>query len=243
MDAGKDQPAAVSDMEAVYLWLVSGALLGLASSLHCVGMCTGISASILFLSPDESPRDRVRTVLLAHLGRAISYATVGSALGAAGAGLIGSLPPPIAYRMLQWAAAVAMMWIGLSTAGLLPSLAIADRMLAPLSSTIGGVASQLRSSPLGPFGMGLGWGLTPCAMVYGAYLTAMLTGSAIGGAITMLGFAAATLPALATSTLGLRSLAAAKHRAGLRVAVGLAIAATGFGGIYLAPLVSDWLCR
>lgn len=230
-------------MEAVYLWLVGGTLLGLASSLHCVGMCSGISASILFMSPAKTPRGQALAALLAHLGRATAYAVIGALLGAVGSAAIGSLPPPIAYRMLQWAAAVAMMWIGLSTAGLLPSLSFADRVLAPFTGTVGGFASSLRSSPLGTFGMGLGWGLTPCAMVYGAYLTAMLTGSAIGGVITMLGFAAATVPALALGSLGIRSLAAVSHGGAARVAVGLCIAATGMASAYLAPALTDLICR
>ncbi len=229
-------------MEAIWIWLVSGALLGFASSLHCVGMCTGISTSLLFAFDTRQTGARLRAMVLAHVGRAISYVAIGSVLGALGAGAVSSLPPPVAYRMLQWAAAVAMMWIGLSTAGLLPRLAIADRILSPLSGAVGSAAMSFRSSSLGPLGMGLAWGLMPCAMIYGAYLTAMLTGSAVGGAITMLSFALATLPALAISSLGLRR-AAASDSGVLRTAIGLAIAGAGFGGIYFASSIADLICR
>jgi sulfite exporter TauE/SafE len=229
------------EMDAIYLWLATGILLGVVSSLHCAGMCTGISTSILFLSDATAPGDRLGAFALAHLGRSLSYAMIGSLVGAAGAGAIAALPPPLAFRMLQWAAAVAMMWIGLSIAGVLPSLAFADRVLAPLSGTVGSFALRFRSSRVGPFSLGLGWGLMPCAMVYGAYLTAMLTGSAFGGAVTMIGFALGTLPALTISSLGLRSIASTRQR-GLRACVGLAIAAVGFSGVYLAPSISEVFC-
>lgn len=228
-------------MEPVYLGIVSGIVLGLSSSLHCAGMCSGIATSILFSFDVKEARDRFHAVLLAHLGRAIAYTTIGALLGAAGAGVLGTLPPVLAYRMLQWSAAVAMMWIGLSTAGLMPSISVADRILAPISHSVGRNALRLRQCNLGPVGMGLAWGLMPCPMVVGAYLTAMLTGSAYGGVSVMFGFALATMPALAASSLGLRALAASRD-ARLRTVVGLIIAAVGFSG-YLLPVVAQAICR
>lgn len=228
-------------MELVPLQIASGALLGLSSSLHCAGMCSGIATSILFMFAQDKRNNQLSVPLLAHLGRTISYATIGSLLGAAGEGVLSSLPPLVAYRALQWAAAVAMMWIGLSTAGLMPSLAILDRILVPVSVSVGRAALQFRSSSLGPLGTGLAWGFMPCAMVYGAYLTAMLTGSAIGGASVMLGFALGTLPALAASSLGLKGLAGVRNTR-LRTGFGLGIAAVGFAS-YLVPAVADVICR
>jgi len=229
-------------MQSTYLALVSGFLLGLSSSLHCVGMCSGISVSMLYVFEGPRPADRFRTMLLAHLGRATSYVAIGTLLGALGASPLGMLPSPLAYRLLQWAAAVSLMWIGLSTAGLLPSFAAADRVLAPVSAAVGNVAARYKSSRLGPFGMGVAWGVMPCAMLYGAFLTAMLSGRAVNGAVVLAGFALATMPALAATTMGVRGIAA-KAKGRLRVVVGLSIAMLGFGAVYLAPAIGDALCR
>ena len=225
-------------MEALFVALVSGVVLGLASSLHCAGMCCGIASSILFMFDPPQQRLRHRAVVLSHLGRATSYITIGALLGGLGGVALLALPSPVAYRLLQWAAAVALMWIGLSTAGLLPSFALADRVLAPVSASIAGWATRYRSSRLGPFGVGMAWGCTPCAMVYGAYLTAMVSGTAERGALIMAGFALATVPALALSSLGARSLA--RRASGVpKVAIGLAIAASGFAAAFLAPAARD----
>ncbi len=229
-------------MDTIILGIFGGILLGLASSLHCAAMCCGISTSLMFMFDTRTPGARARVLTLANAGRAISYMSMGAALGAMGSGLVGQLPSPLAFKALQFAGAVALMWIGLSTAGLLPSIAIADRLIAPLSAPIGRSAHRLAASPLGPLAMGLAWGFMPCAMVYGALLTALLTGTAIGGAAVMGGFAAGTLPALAIASFGLKTLAI-NARGRVRTATGIAIAVAGFGSMYAAPAIADFICR
>jgi sulfite exporter TauE/SafE len=91
--------------------------------------------------------------------------------------------------------------------------------------------------------MGIAWGFMPCAMVYGALMMALLTGSGFGGAMLMAGFALGTLPALVVTSLGLRTLAAANHRAHARTAVGLTIAAFGFATVYLPEAALAVICR
>ncbi len=44
--------------------------------------------------------------------------------------------------------------------------------------------------------MGILWGWAPCAVVYSALPLALVSGSTAGGALVMLAFGAATLPAL-----------------------------------------------
>jgi sulfite exporter TauE/SafE len=46
------------------------------------------------------------------------------------------------------------------------------------------------------FGFGAVWGWLPCGMVYSVLLTAMASGTAAGGAATMLAFGLGTLPML-----------------------------------------------
>ncbi len=58
-------------------------ITGLLTSLHCVGMCGGITLSQG--SVGNNFRMRSATLLQYHLGRLVSYTLIGIILGAAGA--------------------------------------------------------------------------------------------------------------------------------------------------------------
>jgi sulfite exporter TauE/SafE len=213
-----------------------GLLMGLASSLHCAGMCGAIASSMLFvLDPKGNARSRARVLMTAQMARIAAYVTAGTVLGAFGSAFYGLFDQQVAYRVLQWGAGVTLGWIGLSVAGLVPPIALLDRLMLPFTRRLvvapaggprGGMAAPLMSGAL--------WGLMPCAMVYGALFTAMLTGTAGGGATVMLGFGLGTLPAVTLSALGLTSLAATARGPAARMVVGLLIAAAGVLGIVLS---------
>jgi sulfite exporter TauE/SafE len=76
------------------------------------------------------------------------------------------------------------------------------------------------------------WGWLPCGMVYSVLVTAMLSGSAAGGALVMLAFGLGTLPMLlGLGLLGARQRAFLRMRA-VRVACGALV--LGFGLLGLA---------
>ena len=121
--------------------------------------------------------------------------------------------PALASRILQWAAAVSLMWIGLSIAGLMPALPAVGSPLTGLGGAAGNLIAPARRHPvLGPLSAGLSWGICPCPMVYGGLFAAALTGSLTGGATLMAGFGADTLPAVVASAFGLSSLARFRTR-------------------------------
>jgi sulfite exporter TauE/SafE len=135
------------------------------------------------------------------------------------------------------------MWIGLSVAGLLPALSALDRRVAGMSAALSSTLARFRRFPvLGPFGAGLGWGTVPCPMVYAALFTAMLTGSAAGGATLMAGFGLGTLPAVTLTAFGVTTLARVETKALARSAIGLAIAVLGFSTVYPASPTAGLLC-
>jgi len=223
--------------------LSGGVLLGLASALHCAAMCGGIASGVVFLFDPKAPGERARILMSAQAGRITAYVLAGAMLGAGGAGLYGAFDQAVAYRLLQWAGAVTLMWIGLSVAGLLPSLSLLDRRVAALSSAIAGVLSRFRRYPVaGPFAAGLGWGTIPCPMVYAALFTAMLTGSPAGGATLMAGFGLGTLPAVTATAFGVTALTRLEARAFARGLIGLGIAVLGFSTVYPASPTAGLLC-
>lgn len=214
--------------------IIWGLTLGLASSLHCAGMCGPIGCAFMLMGPAPADRGAVAVrVSLLQLGRVMAYGLGGLAFGVFGAGLYGQLNFSAAHGALQVLAAMVIIWMGLTTAGLVPSLAMADRMLAPMAGTM----ARWRSSPLlatpeMAVVAGLVWGLTPCAMVYTALFNSLLTGDPLLGAVLMLSFGLGTVPAVVVTTLAFFGSSQARHRPGRHLA-GAALVVGGLAGLLL----------
>lgn len=227
---------------SLVILLSAGLGLGLASTLHCAGMCGAVASSLLHVGAPRSAAEALRLAALTHMGRLISYALAGALVGAIGAPAIAWLDREVAFRLAQWAGAVALMWIGLSTAGLLPPLSGLDRLLVPVANALARIAvprgGRMPTALVG----GLAWGMMPCAMVYGALFTAMLSGSALAGGTVMMAFGVGTLPGLAAATAGFGALAAAGGRQNLRRVAGLAIGVLGFLTVWVPHVQNDAIC-
>lgn len=209
--------------------IIWGLTLGFASSLHCAGMCGPIGCSLMMLGSTPGDRGAVaRRLALLQAGRIIAYGLGGLAFGLFGVGLYGSLNFSATHAVLQWVAALIIIWTGLATAGVVPSLALADRMLAPLASTVGRWrGSALLNTPEMALVAGFVWGATPCVMVYTALFNSVLTGDPLLGALLMVCFGLGTIPAVVMSTLAFYGSSRTRHRPGRR----LAGAALVIGGI------------
>ena len=229
-------------MEPLLISLSGGFGLGLASTLHCAGMCGGMAAGLLHFGAPLSAGEGLRIAALTHAGRILSYGLAGAFIGAIGAPAIAWLDRELAFRLVQWAGAAALMWIGLSTAGLLPPLSAMDRMLAPVANALARATGPLPRRYPTAFVGGLAWGMMPCAMVYGALFTAMLSGSALAGGFVMMAFGLGTLPGLFAATAGFRTLAALGSHRNMRLAAGLAISMLGFMTVWVPHRQSDAIC-
>lgn len=209
----------------VDLTFLGGLILGFASSLHCAGMCGGIASGLLLaFDPGQGAARRAGVLMSAQAGRIAAYMAAGGFLGVVGSGFYGAFDHGAAHLVLRWAAAVALGWIGLSLIGVAPALTVIDRLVAPFARWARHPGRRLRAGgPIGPFLAGLGWGLLPCGMVYGALFYAMLTGSGTGGATVMAGFGLGTLPAVTLTALGVAGLRKMALAPRLRVVAGLAL--------------------
>src|SRR5262249_8738841 len=98
-------------------------------------------------------------------------------------------------------------------------------------------------TPLKALALGGLWGWVPCGMVYSVLLTAMLTGSALEGALVMAAFGLGTLPMLLAMGMTGARLRQYLQRRDVRIACGLLV--LGFGGLGLARAAggahSGWL--
>lgn len=225
--------------------LVAGLLLGIASSLHCLGMCAGIAASLCMASaaPPGSASRLFGDNLLINAGRITGYVAAGTAVGALGTGVFGVLDRSVAHLVLRWAAAVSLGWIGLSMIGFVPIPEPVFRIGATMTNGLGRLGGKLGSIPsAGLFVAGCVWGFVPCAMVYAALFYAMLSGSWLNGGIVMLGFGLGTLPPVLGAGLGLPWLRARTRSPWLQRALGAAIAAVGIAGAIPTATVAAW-CR
>jgi uncharacterized protein len=201
--------------------------LGLASGLHCVGMCGGIVAAFsarrtIPIRPAQRPR-----TLEFNAGRIATYALLGAAAGALGGAvplMRGALP---AQAVLFVLANAVLILTGLYLAGAGTLLGRLEDLVAPLWCHVQPVAQRLtrRNSPLAALGAGMLWGLLPCALVYGALAAATLAGGAGAGALAMAAFGAGTLPWL----LGAGAVAHRMRR--WRFAAGLFVVGMGVFGL------------
>ncbi len=175
-------------------------VVGLLTSAHCIAMCGGINLSQSVSRRDASGAGKpFAPTLLYGAGRVLSYTVIGSVAGGIGGavGFSGSVK-----GMVQIVAGVFMILMGIKLTGLFPSL---SRLVPSLPGRFKSGSNPLRR---GPFVVGLLNGLMPCGPLQTMQLFALSTGSPVQGALSMLTFAAGTLPL----TMGLGALAACLGR-------------------------------
>jgi sulfite exporter TauE/SafE len=214
------------------LTLGGGLLLGLASSLHCAGMCGPIATSLMFgFGPNQT-----RALFAAQAGRVLIYTLGGAIAGAAGGAALAGLHHPAAFLAMRAAAALSLGWIGFSLLGLAPSLAFVDRLTVPLTRALAGLRAP------GALAAGMVWGFLPCGMVYGALFYAGLSGGALAGAAVMAGFGLGTLPSVTAAALGLKGFRALAHAPRARVAVGIGLMAIAAASLAAPSAAAGVFC-
>jgi sulfite exporter TauE/SafE len=218
---------------------MGGAALGLASSIHCVGMCGGISVLFGYSPGCGDAKAASRAQALLHGGRIISYASLGALAGGIGSTALGGLDPGTSHLLLRWAAALSLGWIGLAMAGLIPSPAFLAHAGLPRPAMR--LILRLPVAARRLVG-GLAWGLLPCGMVYGALLFAAFAGTALSGALVMLGFGLGTLPALIAAGLGFTRIQGALRKRGAEKWLGGAVTALAAMSLIDSPATLRSLC-
>ncbi len=175
--------------------LLSGLVLGAASLPHCALMCGPLVAATCASSKSTTGRSSLTFVLT----RCVGYASLGALVGSLGGSLLEGLPVRWTEAALALAMAGYLLWAGgrILRGGRPQRVSLARRKPVP------------RQVRVPAWALGLGTSLLPCGALFGAYLVASVSGNALGGAVTMLGFSVASAPALAAASglLGwLRSL-------------------------------------
>lgn len=215
-------------------------LIGLASSLHCVGMCGGIIGALsLSLPPDvRSQRLKLFSYTLAYsIGRIASYGLAGALMGGLGGKLFTTISPEYGHQLLRWIAALLLIGVGLYLAGWFPKFARMESLGKPLWRQLEPLGQRLLPvrSPIQALGFGLVWGWLPCGLVYSTLLWAASSGSAGQGALYMLAFGAGTLPAVLTTGLLAGWITRLTRIPKVRQGIGLSLILFGLASLWFVP--------
>jgi len=199
--------------------------LGLATSLHCIGMCGPMVVTYAVKGEEDGPWHKKLVPNLAYQGAKItSYVMVGLALGAIGSAFnLNGIRP-----WIMFAAGIFMIILGLGMTGKVPWAArLTPRPPKFLITSLSNLrrkaktdADQGESTLATPVAFGLLTGLMPCAPLQGAEIAAAATGSALLGGTAMLAFGLGTMPLmLAFGTASSLIPKDWKHRLSIMLAV------------------------
>ena len=184
-----------------HLTIAIAAIAGLASAVHCVGMCSGIAGALSASLPihvRNNRRDLITYIAFYNFGRILSYAIAGF--------IVGSFSEMVFHFLnneeIQWVAKLlamlVLMTIGLHLMGVFRRISALDvygraiwRILQPYGQKLLPV-HNLRQA----FLFGMVWGWLPCGLVYFMLTWTMASGGPLQGAEIMMAFGVGTFPTL-----------------------------------------------
>lgn len=219
--------------------LIAAFIIGLFSTLHCLGMCGGIMGALtLSLAPEvRTQRHRLLPFLIAYnSGRILSYALAGALLGTLGSGLYAVISPRLGHWVLQILAAVLLTGVGLYLAGWFPRFAMLERVGLPLWRRLEPYGRRLLPvrSPFQALLYGTIWGWLPCGLVYTTLLWTLTAGGPVEGALFMAAFGAGTLPTVLAAGMLAQWVTRLRRQVYIRKAAGVLLIAMAITGLLFA---------
>ena len=160
-------------------------IVGVLSSLHCVGMCGGIMLTQT-LDKDNlltSKKTSFNIALKYNIGRVISYTLLGGIIGALGSIFSVSMKM---QGFIQIIAALFMIVAGLNMFGI--------KLFKSANISIPFLKKSCNKNSKNPFVVGILNGFMPCGPLQTIQLYALGTGSFVMGALSMFMFSIGTVP-------------------------------------------------
>ncbi|KAJ53545.1 sulfite exporter TauE/SafE/plastocyanin domain-containing protein [Clostridium tetanomorphum] len=162
-------------------------VVGILTSLHCVGMCGGIMLSQSLSKQSNNKTEAILPAILYNLGRVVSYTILGGIVGALGSIVSLSITAKAAMQVF---AGVFMIIMGFNMAGF--------STFRKFNIKLPHAVCKVKNKSGSPFIVGLLNGLMPCGPLQTMQLFALGTGSAIKGALSMFMFSIGTVPLMLT---------------------------------------------
>ena len=169
--------------------ILEGFLIGLAGSLHCIGMCGPIA---LLIPTSKNPLVKFFQIITYNFGRVLTYSVFGFFFGLLGKG----------FRIAEVAQYVSIITgttiiiIALATLFSNNKLAnSANKLFSNLFSPIKKIFSKsLRNEKKNLLAIGILNGFLPCGLVYGALLLTINANSITESVLVMAAFGIGTIP-------------------------------------------------
>jgi hypothetical protein len=217
---------------------------GLVTSLHCAGMCGPLACALMPAGNRAGEADPQAVSTVYHVTRLAGYTVLGTLAGAVGRWPL-ALLDATALRYLPWLLVLFFVAVALRFDQRLPRWPVLGRIYQGIAARLRG-GSRLTAAAW----LGLATPLLPCGPLYFLLSLALLSGSALKGAETLLAFGLGTVPLLWLAQLNFHWLRArlgpvwlGRARTVLACAVALVVAwrlrgTVGLGG----PGVNDFAC-
>ncbi|WP_336330542.1 sulfite exporter TauE/SafE family protein [Haloarcula sp. CGMCC 1.2071] len=179
--------------------------LGLVGSVHCLGMCGPLVTTYADRLDDGGPVSghEIRQHALFNAGRTLSYALVGTVLGAAGSVLYDVAGLARLGTAVRGAVGVfvglAIITVGIGylsrgrAVDVARSLPLVGNLFQRLSASLVARVDRWVDGP-GMVALGAMHGLLPCPLLYPAFLYAFATGSALTGGLSLAALGLGTFP-------------------------------------------------
>lgn len=175
-----------------YAPVIAGSFL---ASAHCIGMCGGLAVAVGATQRRVWPL--LERQLIYTVGRVFTYSFLGSVGGLAGRSLARLDTTFVTVQQaFSILAGVAMVFVGFSSLGWLPTRRIAG--LSILSSAWSSLFQHFLNvrGRFGYFSAGIATGFLPCGLVYAFLAMAVARADAIDGMLWMAAFGIGTAPAM-----------------------------------------------
>jgi hypothetical protein len=175
--------------------ITSAFVMGLAGSLHCVGMCGPLALS-LPVSHSNS-LSRISGGLIYNIGRILSYTIMGLAFGSAGS-LIIAAKWQSSLSIVLGTIILVFLFVPKKYIHFTGTAALTKPFMI-LRQQLGKLFHSRKLSSL--FFIGVLNGFLPCGLVYLALSSSVIAASPLNGALFMLSFGTGTLPMMFSTVL------------------------------------------
>jgi len=192
-------------IDVINLNFLTAFSIGFLGSLHCVGMCGGISGALATAIPPPTTHQSNVFNLLRKLnfqlfysgGRLGSYMIAGAIAGSIGA-TVSQISDAHGISVLRILSGVMIILLGFYISGWWMALSKLERagtivwkQIRPLTKPLMPVNNVFKAGLLGAL-----WGWLPCGLVYSGLTWSMAAGNTLDSALLMLFFGIGTLPAM-----------------------------------------------
>lgn len=212
-------------------------IMGLFSSMHCLGMCGSIIGTLTLSLNQEIRESKTRLlpfVFNYNFGRITSYTFAGLLVGILHSVLTIPFADGQGHRYLQLFSAMIMVSAGFHIAGWFPHFSYLEKMgigiwkiIEPFGRRLIPVQSLSQA-----YSFGMIWGWLPCGLVYAALALSATTGDITRSTLTMFFFGLGTLPAVFSLGIMTNYLTRLSRVRGFKWLVGIALIALALVALF-----------